>query len=46
MLHAGELEIPTEPDMARDKWSKFTAKMKAPMERALDHLHIPKVYYI
>ncbi len=43
-LHAGELHLPITPG---DKTvTKFTAKMKSQMERVLDHLHIPKGYYI
>ena len=38
-LHAGQLEVPTEPGSKERQ--VFTAKLKKPMERILDHLHIP-----
>ncbi len=38
-LHAGELSVPLEPGSKERK--KFVAKLKKPMERVLDHLHIP-----
>jgi 23S rRNA-/tRNA-specific pseudouridylate synthase len=43
-LHAGELHLPITP--GEKTVTKFTAKMKSQMERVLDHLHIPKEYYI
>ncbi|TNV78288.1 hypothetical protein FGO68_gene7655 [Halteria grandinella] len=44
MLHAGELEIPLAP--GTQQLEKFTGKFKAPMRKLLDHLQIPKGYYI
>jgi len=44
MLHAGELEIPIAP--GNTELVRFTAKMKSTMEGILDHLHIPKAYYV
>ena len=38
-LHAGQLEVPIEPGSKERQ--VFTAKLKKPMERILDHLHIP-----
>ena len=44
MLHAGELEIPVIPGST--ELIKFSGKMKKPMEKMLDLMHIPKFYYI
>jgi 23S rRNA-/tRNA-specific pseudouridylate synthase len=44
LLHAGELHLPITPG-DRESVTKFTGKMKGPMERVLDQLHIPKGFY-
>jgi hypothetical protein len=44
MLHSGELEIPLSPGSIERQ--RFVGKLKAPMERLLDHLRIPKYFYL
>ncbi|CDW82985.1 ribosomal large subunit pseudouridine synthase c [Stylonychia lemnae] len=44
MLHAGQLEIPIDPECKETM--QFTAELKGNMESLLDTLHIPKIYYV